>query len=227
MKRVLALIFILSLVFVSANSAFAKQPAVKVRIEAANYTIWSATVSVGSSSVTDMDGAVHNMSLPTVLGALDNAADLGAFSLEVKNYQNFGLFVNSIAGEGPVTGSYDGWMYRVNYHTSLSSANECRVKNGDEVLWYFGGFNYDPLVLTLNKKVLNRGQKLVITVKSVDGNGKMKVVSGARVHIGQKVLKTGSDGVARLTQKSLGTFGVYAEKAGTIRSQKYRIRIVK
>jgi len=87
------------------------------------------------------DGNTTKIDGVSALAALWKASELGNFSVSIEN-ASWGLFVESIANISP-NGSYY-WFYWVNYpEESLPAigAAEYMLKDGDEVIFYYGYYN--------------------------------------------------------------------------------------
>ena len=103
----------------ATNTTTTTPVSVAVRIEGQSNTIWSGTVTVSNSTITDSAGTQHILSQPTVLGALDAASKAGGFPYVVENSSN-GLYIYSINGENPAGSS--GWMYWVDGYSPMVGA---------------------------------------------------------------------------------------------------------
>ena len=207
-------------------------PQINVRIEGKNATIWYGAVTVHNSTIVDTEGVSHCLDKPTALGALDAASKLGNFAYEVEN-QIWGLFLKSIDGEinDPVT--WDGWMYRVDYYSPLVGAVDFVINVTEppstphkEVLWYYGSWNAAPLRITLDKTTANVNEHVTATVESYNHTSDLwNLVNNATVYGTSSNYTTDINGSAIIALPAAGTYMLYAEKEGYIRSAKKSVTV--
>ena len=208
-------------------------PCITVRIEGKNETIWYGDVTFSNSTIVDTANVSHYFDKPTALGALDAASKLGNFSYEVED-MGWGLLVTSIDGEAynPVTWD-PSWLYRVDYYSPMVGAADFIVGvteppsvPHEEVLWYLGSFTAVPLTITLDKTIVTAGEPFNATVTYYNDTASCwKLLANAMVYVGAINYMTDSDGNATLSLSSAGTYTVYAEKEGFIRSPKRDVRV--
>lgn len=207
----------------SATAAWA-DARVKVRVEGADANVWAGTVNVGTSVLTDKDGATHTVS-GKALCTLDEAARLGAFPYQLEAFA-WGLFVDGVNDEWSVLAPpYPGWLYRVNSVSPLIGADQNDVSDGDEVLWYYGTYDASPVAVALSSRILPVGRVLTVGAKQLDAAGAPSPLPDATVHIGSLVATSDAAGEVTVTMTAPGTFGVRAEKAGHIRSGIEYVRV--
>ncbi|MBN1761638.1 MAG: PQQ-binding-like beta-propeller repeat protein, partial [Methanomicrobia archaeon] len=214
--------------------AFGENPAIttNVRIEGKNETIWHGDVTFSNSTIVDTDSVSHHLDKPTALGAVDAASKLGNFSYEVEN-QTEELLVKSLCGEAnnPETG--DRWLYRVDYCSPTVGAADFVVGVTEppstphrEILWYYGSSAADPLDVTLEKTSVAVDEFFNVTVRYYnDTTNGWEPLDNATVHAGTENYTTGSDGNATLSLSRAGSYTVYAEKEGFVRSVKRTVRV--
>lgn len=120
-----------------------KHVTVRVRVEGQNSTIFNGEVSFSNSTIVDTNGKTHNLDKPTPLGALAQASKSGNFQYEVKDY-SWSLYVKSINCETEKGAS--GWIYLIANEDSMPmiSADTYPLKDGDNILWSYGGLNSKP-----------------------------------------------------------------------------------
>ncbi|HUV03245.1 MAG TPA: PQQ-binding-like beta-propeller repeat protein, partial [Desulfobacteria bacterium] len=212
--------------------AFGENPAIttNIRIEGKNETIWYGDVTFSNSTIVDTANVSHYFDKPTALGALDTASKLGDFSYDVEN-QTEGLLLRSIRGEAnnPETG--DRWLYRVDYYSPTVGAADFVVGVTEppstphrEILWYYGSGATDPLDVTPDKTSVAVGEFFNVTVRYYnDTTSGWEPLDNATVHVGMVNYTTGSDGNATLSLSSAGSYTVYAEKEGFVRSLKRNV----
>jgi len=142
--------------------------------------------------------------------------------------------VTSIGGEGynPVTWD-PSWLYRVDYYLPIVGAadfiinvTELPAPPHEEVLWYLGSFTAAPLKITLDKTSVTVNEHFTTTVESYnDISGLWDLVDNATVHVGGSNYTTDLNGSAVIALSNAGTYAIYAEKGGYVRSEKMSITV--
>ncbi len=205
-----------------------------VRIEGKNDTVWTGAVTFSNSTVTTTDGVTHYLNEPTALGALDEANKSGGFGYVLVDY-GWGLYVQEVAGEPPI--GWDGWMYRVNYNSPWVGAADFVLNvttppaaPHEDVLWYFGAWTAPPLMIELDKTVVNVNENVIATVTGYNDTAAMfEPVENATVHADGLTFQTGPDGNATLSIETAGNYIVYADKgtwADYTRSEKKAVTVL-
>ncbi|MDW8040866.1 MAG: prenyltransferase/squalene oxidase repeat-containing protein [Nitrososphaerota archaeon] len=200
-----------------------------VRIEGKQATIWRRKVFVAASIIVDDAGQLHYLPKPTVLGALDKAAEIGGFTYKVRQ-TGFGLYVYSIAGEEAA--GLSGWMYRVDYYMPyVGMADfEWGVTSPPnpphkELLIYYGTWTAMPLKIWVDKTEVHVGENITVRVTYYnDTSGCWQPLEGATVHFLNRRYTTNATGF--VTIKVRYDPPVWAEKAGYIRSDVIEVRIL-
>lgn len=199
-----------------------------LRIEGSEKTIWREKVFVVASIIVDDQSQEHYFVDPTVLGALDKAAEVGGFNYKAEQTA-YGLFVYSIAGEE--NAGVKGWLYRVNYYMPWVGAdvfvlNETSPPSPphEELLWYYGEWPDLPLKILVDKTEVFYGENITATVIYFNGTTECWYpLEGAEVHFLGRVYITNSSGCVTITVP--WDPPIRAEKEGFIRSDKIEIKI--
>jgi len=202
---------------------------VSVRIEGQSATVWSGTVTVTESTITDDEGNQHHLDQPTALGALDEASKAGGFPYVVKNTA-YGLYVYSINGENPV--GMAGWTYRVDYYSPMVGAADFILGQTtppspphQEILFAYAQWGQAPLKVEVSDTNPGVGEAFTVTVTEYDdATGTWSPTADATVHADQDY-NTGQDGTVTITINSNKTVAVYAEKTGYIRSNSVKVKV--
>ena len=202
---------------------------VDVRVEGETGTVWSGTLTVNDSTITDDQGGQHYLAVPTALGALDEASQAGDFPYVVQD-SAYGLYINSINGEEPAGTA--GWMYRVDYASPTLGAADFILGESSppapphqEILFSYSEWGQIPLKLEVNTTTPGVGDAFTVSVTEYDdGTGTWSPAESATVHADQDYT-TGQDGTVIITVFSDVTLGVYAEKDGCIRSNRVNVTV--
>ena len=182
---------------------------VNVRVEGRTETIWSGEVTFQTSEITDKQGTTHTLDHPTALGALNQAAQSGGFSFVVSSAYGPLSFVEAVNNEA--NQGMDGWLYRVNWAGADVSAADYTLTEGDEVLWYYGGWMAEPLRLSVDQDCLLSGESFTATVEAFDGAA-WRAVSGATLYVGSRTYTTDANGNVLDISLSPGGYTVYATR---------------
>jgi hypothetical protein len=142
--------------------------------------------------------------------------DYGSCSSNPKD--GSGLYVRRIRKDAAK--GLNGWVYKVGNKASSAGAGDLagRLKSGSRVTWFYChmGSGGCQRTLALKAKPLGAG-RVRVSVRAYDDNGKARSAAGATAHVGNRVAKTDSHGVATLTVAP-GKRKVYAQSKGLVRS---------
>jgi hypothetical protein len=154
--------------------------------------------------------------------------DYGSCSRRARDAEQ--LFVR---GMGPdVNKGFDGWVYKVGSKIATAGAGDPsgpfgrgRLKNGQRVLWFYCRLTGQSCQRTLNVKVTSPSPGQVnVGVRAANDQGKNFTAGGAIVHVGDQTVTADENGNVSLTVPP-GTYRVYAERSGEIRSFTTRIEV--
>jgi len=199
------------------------------RIEGKQVTIWRRRVFVAASVIIDDKGQTYYLPKPTVLGALDKAAEIGGFAYKVKQ-TGFGLYVYSIAGEEAA--GLMGWLYRVDYYMPYVgmadfgwNVTSPPTPPHKELLIYYGDWTYLPLKIWVDKTEVHVGENITVFVTCYnDTSGSWQPVEGATVYFPYGKYTTNATGYVMITVRYDPP--LWAEKIGFIRSDVIEVKII-
>ncbi|MBI2633853.1 MAG: DUF4430 domain-containing protein [Parcubacteria group bacterium] len=149
----------------------------------------------------------------TALDIIKVAADSCRLTYHIQA-TSFGPYVDEISGE-KAQGSR-GWLYLVNFTPPDVGAGDFLLQTGDEVIWYYGEFSWKPLRLTLNASHIASEESIIAKVETFE-QGEWKPLEGANIFGYPGSIMTDITGQAALIFSD-GTYTVFAEKAGYLRS---------
>jgi|GEM_PF-958788 len=207
---------------------------VNIRIEGQYSTVWKGEVYVTWSNITEATpqaGKKHYYGQPTVLGALDKAANKAGFNYTV-DYSHGSAYVKAIRGEAG-SGPY-GWLFRVNNQTTGSYSCDTYVLNKasppdpphTDILWYYGGWGDKVLGISVDRTNINVNDTVTVTVTYYDETTRSWLpLGGATVWAGVKY-STNQSGRVQIQLSNSGTYHIYANKTGYIRSDKIQVNVV-
>ncbi|MBS7627064.1 hypothetical protein KEJ51_08565, partial [Candidatus Bathyarchaeota archaeon] len=205
---------------------------VDIRIEGQSSTVWKGVVFVSWSDITDDQGQHHYYSKPTVLGALDEASRIAGFTYVV-TYQYGPAYVTTIKGEAAQ--GLNGWLFRVNEHTTGMYAADQFVLNDPTVttpppphstiLWFYGGWNDNVTRISVDRTTVKPEEAFTVTVTYLDETTETWLpVQGANVHADKNYV-TDQNGQVSISISTPGTYGVYAEKEGFVRTDRIQVTV--
>lgn len=200
-----------------------------VRVEGLDHTIWSGSVTVEESTITDDEGVSHHFDHPTALGALHEASQKGEFGYIVKN-TSYGLYLHSVAGEEAE--GLAGWLYWVDYAGAAVGAADFVLDETTppdpphaEILFAYSEWGQPPLKLEVGNTSPDVGETFTITVSTFDDEiGDWSRIENATVYANQQY-QTGPDGTVDITIDEDWTLEVRAEKDGHIRSNRVAVTV--
>jgi len=196
-----------------------------IRIEGKNNTIWDGKVTVSNSTITAQNSSSGVMEqyyipYPSVLGALDMAAKQSGFSYFVIYYPSWHAFyIKTIANES------DWWHYWVDYTLPMVDVGSYTLTNNDtDVLFgYFENWSAHALRIAVQKHTMNESEDFTVRVY----NETMSPVGDANVSVNSMMYMTDNNGTVTLHIDTAGDYGIYAEKAGYVRSEKLVVHVKK
>jgi len=157
---------------------------------------------------------------PTALDVIKNSAEKCGFTYHIKE-MSFGPYLDKINNDE--ASGLIGWLYLVNYVSPAVGANDYVLQSGDEVLWYFGDFNWQPLKVSLSQTEITTGGSSQATVEYFNGSTWAKLDS-AKVYYGTNEALSDVSGQATLSPDD-GYFKIFAGKENYIRSNSELLKV--
>jgi Domain of unknown function (DUF4430) len=197
-NRRLVAVVLAALVLVPAADA----ARIHIRVEGKERTIFGASAPT--------------LNAVNALDALEQASLAGEFYYHVQP-TGFGPYVDQVGRYSAV--GQTGWVFKVNDKSPPVGADQVRLQDGDEVLWYWAQFGVagGPRTLLLERA---GSQPNCYRVYSLDDNGTHAPATGAVLHVGgRRTVRTQGS-----TQAAVGCVGkhrgllVRATLAGSVRS---------
>lgn len=202
----------------AAQPAAAAAPVhVKVRVEGPTSTITQSDPAALTGTF-----AGHQLSTPTVLGALLKAGRVQHFKVGLQWFDCCGLFVNSIAG---IPGdSTHFWALKVAQKLASVGAGAIPATPGLSVLFYYTTFDpntgaTEPTLGLNGRTTATVDTPQTFTVRSFDDAGKATPASGAWLHVGAIAVHADATGHVTVEFGHAGVFAVRATRSGAIRSR--------
>ncbi|RXI52259.1 cell surface protein [Clostridium tetani] len=124
--------------------------------------------ATGSSATASKGWGMDKFKEPTNAHAVVKALESNGYKKGVGyDFQDYGwgLYIAMIGGNREFDyRSTSGWMYRVNNVLPNVGCQGTALKNGDEILWYFGAYGFDTLATELKANTTNVSTEQVVTV---------------------------------------------------------------
>ncbi len=154
----------------------------------------------------------------TALEVVENAAEICGYTYVITE-SSFGFYLSQINNES--ASGMSGWMYFVNYESPPIGAADYLLAEGDEVLWYYGEWGWQPTRLSVIKN--NSSNSITATVEYFDGQ-EWNALKDAVIKGGDQDYTTNSSGQAIAVLPD-GSYKLYVEKNGFVRSNQTEVLI--
>jgi hypothetical protein len=196
-----------------------------IRIEGKNRTVWTGVVSVSESMITAFNESSGHMETyyipyPSVLGALYEASGVGQFSYYVIYYPSWQAFYVKTIGDDS-----DWWHYWVDFTLPMVDVGHYELAdNNTEILFgYLEDWYAHALRIVVDKDNVSVSEEVHVQVF----NETLVPVENALVYVGSASYLTDEHGNVTLVINNPGGYEVYAEKNGSVRSEKIKIKVEK
>lgn len=156
----------------------------------------------------------------TALDIIKNASGMCGYTYHIAD-MSWGLYldqINSDAAQGLI-----GWLYLVNNISPPYGADNYILQTGDNVLWYYGDFLWQPLRLTLSDNEIAHGETVIAKVEAFS-NSAFSPLADARVHYGLMTATTSVSGEAVISPQD-GYYEIFSTKMGYIRSERLLLKV--
>ena len=210
------------------NKTVVPRTEVKVKLFDLNPYLGKAT---GSSSEPSTGWGVDKFDRPSHAHAIVKLLNDKHVKYDFQDY-GWSIYMSEIAGDREFDHRpTSGWMYSVNGKLPPIGSNGLPIRDGDEVVWFFGAYGFDTIVTTLesNKTKVKAGEEIEIKLDGfstvgaggqgeVDDYGQIKeavkeatiLVNGQEYKRDGKAIKTDNDGKANLKFDKDGTYKISA-----------------
>lgn len=156
----------------------------------------------------------------TALDAIKNASSKCEYSYEITE-STFGAYLSKINDEAAA--GMSGWMYFVNNVAPMVGAGDYVLSAGDKILWYYGGWGWQPTRLSVNNNNPDSGVSITAKVEYFNGQSWLNL-EGATIKGGGQDYSTNNAGEAIMTLAD-GYYTFYAVKNNFVRSDKETVAV--
>ena len=157
---------------------------------------------------------------PTALDIVKNAKNICGFTYEIKD-TDWGPYLKRINNDE--AGGESGWLYFVNNISPSVGAASYELQSGDSVLWYYGGFEWQPTRLLLSAEQIDTNQSVTATIEILSDSSWLPLADTS-VYFGVDTIVTGTNGEVGISLQD-GFYKVYAQKQGYIRSNSILLKV--
>jgi hypothetical protein len=195
----------------------------KIRIEGKDDTVWTGIVTVTDSNISARNvdtGETENyyISYPSVLGAVDEASKIDGFSYSVDYWPAWNAFIIV-----EINDDSDWWHYWVDYTLPMVDVGnyELTDENNGVLIGYLESWEAHALKTSIDKNEVYVNEEFTVSVKNETDNS----VEGATVFVDSKSYTTNFEGKVKIKISEKGTYKIYSEKDGFVRSGKVDILV--
>ena len=157
----------------------------------------------------------------TALDIVQNASMACNYTFEIQDTA-FGPYLFSINGED-ATG-VSGWMYFVNNVSPPVGAADYTLQQGEEVLWYYGEWGWQPTRISVDKTYVDVGEEILILVEYHNGTD-WAAFPEADIMVGVNSYTVDGNGQKTLTMNDAGSFDIYVENINYVRSNIHTVTV--
>lgn len=177
-----------------------------IRIEGPDYTITNERISVPyNCDIVDSTGATTTLEGYVAICALNEALhDKKIDSYQVTNW-GFAFALDSINGIYNAFDWSESWILRVNNALSDVGIDQTKLDKDDELLFTYGSWDMDPLMITINTTTAKIDETLIITPYIWnDNNATFEVISSGHIifHIGTTTSTATSTLLWKITEEN-------------------------
>lgn len=165
-----------------------------------------------AGSVRDL--CAGEVNAPNPLELVKIIADDCDFTYSVKQL-SFGPYLEGIGSD--LAQGMIGWLYFVNSTSPQVGAVDYQLEAGDDVLWYYGDFNWKLTRISLSDDEISSGASVQATVEYFDA-GSWHPLEAATIYVGPNTHTTNASGQVSISPAD-GAYQIYATKNDYFRTE--------
>lgn len=218
-------------------------PRTKVNVKLFNLNPYLGPAT-GSSAEPSTGWDLNKFKNPTNAHAIAQLLKDRHIDFDLQDY-GWGVYMAMIGGDREFNqGPMSGWMYSVNGKLPPVGAQGTTLRDGDEIVWYYGAYGFDNIFTTLkaDKTSVKAGEEISLTLSGfrtvgaggsgkVDEYGQVKenvsdatiLVDGEEYKVDEKVVKTDENGKATIKFDSDGSYKLSVIRYKTTQGKKIDI----
>lgn len=150
----------------------------------------------------------------TALDVIKAAAGPCGYAYVIQDTQ-YGPYLTTIAGEAAA--GMEGWSYLPNYVMAEVGAADYAMREGDELIWYYGAWDDKPLRVVHDVSSVALGNSTIAVVQEY-ASAAWQPFAGATLARGSESFTSNASGQVSLMWSQNGAFYLVAEAAAHVRS---------
>ncbi len=158
---------------------------------------------------------------PTAMDLVKNAASVCGYTYNITQ-ESYGLYLRAINDEQAE--GMTGWLYFINHVSPAVGAGDYLMQPGDEAIFYYGQWGWNPTKLDLSATQINAGQTVNVSAKYYNGSSWLPVPSST-VYVNGTARQADAAGNLDLTFEQNGVYELYLQTTDFVRSDKYQITV--
>ena len=177
----------------------------------------------GSSATKSSGWGTDKFKGPTNAHAIVQVLNAHGIDYDFQDY-GWSLYIAMIDGDREFDqGSMSGWMYSVNGVLPAVGSQAKLLKDGDEILWFYGAYGFDTLMTSLSasKTSVKTGDEVTLNLSGVGTTDKYEqekvtvgnatiLVNGSEYTVDGKTVTTDDNGKAVIKFDKAGTYEISA-----------------
>jgi hypothetical protein len=197
----------------------------EIRIEGKDNTLWTGMITTGETTFLARNYETgefneYTISYPSVLGALDTAANIAGFSYVIEYWPSWDAFLLKSIGD-----DVDWWHYWVDQNSPNIGINafELTQDHHEIVIGYSETYDGNALTISVDKSEVKKGENFTIHIGDFNGGS----IGGAVINVGSENYTSNNDGKISASISEKGNYVICAEKEDFVRSEKINIQVKK
>jgi len=157
----------------------------------------------------------------TALDLVKNAASTCGYTYTITQ-ESYGPYLRAINNDQAQ--GMSGWLYFVDNISPPVGADTYILEEGDEVLFYYGEWGWNPTRLSASLLEINPGEAVDVSAQYFNGTDWLPLPN-AVVKVNEEVRTADALGHLALTINQNGFYQVYVDTPGFVRSDKVKITV--
>ena len=158
---------------------------------------------------------------PTALDLVKNAAATCSYTYTITQ-EIYGPYLRAINDEQ--ASGLSGWLYFVDNISPPIGAADYNLEEGDEVLFYYGQWGWNPTRIDVSSTEIDPGQTIDVSAKYFNGSDWLPLPN-AVIKVGQDTRTADALGDLALTINQNGIYQLYVDTPDFVRSQKVTVTV--
>ena len=157
----------------------------------------------------------------TALDIVENGAEICDYTYAITE-SAYGPYLSQVNEE--VAEGASGWLGFLNFISLTESAANYTLEEGDEVLFYYGEWGWQPTRVSIDTDEIDPGQAVNVTVEYFDGTSWL-ALPDAIIKVNSEERATNANGTLALTIYEDGVYQIYVDTTNYVRSDKITVTV--